>query len=140
MRTYSFRQESPDKGHFLPAVLTSFLLFAPLVGAGLTAISIMLVFQRISALGEVNISALAGPMATALAWTAMGTILWLIGLGSFLFLTLKLDYKRVWFWRMAVASCILLIFSSSFVAALPALCFLWFLFSRQSRLLPGQPD
>jgi len=135
MRTYSFMQESPDKSHFFSAVLTSFLFFAPLVGAGLTTISIMLVFQRISALGAVNLSVLAGPMATALVWTAMGTILWLIGLRSFLFLTLKLNYKRVWFWRMAVASSILGLFSPTSVVALPTLLFLVF---GRSRFLPGQ--
>jgi MotA/TolQ/ExbB proton channel family len=130
-------QESPDRSYFLPAVITSFLLFAPLVGGCLTVIAMMLTFQRISSTGAVNLSVLSAPIATALLWTLVGLILWLIGLGSFLFLALKLNYKRVWFWRIAVASSILLLFSSAIVVALPMLCFLFF---RRSSLLPGQQN
>ncbi len=130
-------QESPHGNHFLPAVLTSFLLFAPIIGGGIAAIAMMLAFQRISSTGAVNLSVLAGPIAAALIWTAAGLVLWLIGLGSFFVLTLKLSYKRVWFWRVAVVSSILLLFSSTIVVALPALLFLVF---GRSRLLPGKLD
>src|SRR5450631_3479607 len=134
MRTFFLMPGSPQGSYFLPAVLTSFLLFAPLVGGGMTATAMLIAFQRMSSTGDaINISVLASPMATALLWTAIGIILWLIGLGSFLFLTLKLNYKRVWFWRVAVASSLLL-FSSAIVVALPTLCFLVF---GRSRFLPG---
>jgi len=137
MRTYSFMQESPGRDYFLPALLTSFLLFAPLAGGCLTALSVFFAFQRLSTAGEINTSVLASNIGTALLWTLAGIILWLIGLGSFLFLTLKLNYKRLWFWRVAVASCILGLFSSTIVVALPTLCLLvcW-----RSRLLLVQED
>jgi len=127
--------ESRQESYFLPAVLTSFLLFAPLVGGGMTVMAVLIAFQRIpSPGGAVNLSVLASLMATALLWTAIGIILWLIGLGSFLFLTLKLNYKRVWFWRVAVTSSVLFLFSSTIVVALPTLCFIIF---GRSRFLPG---
>jgi hypothetical protein len=137
MRSYAFMQESPDRDYFLPALLTSFILFAPIVGSCITGIAVTEAFQRMSSAGPVSLSVLGSYMGTALLWTAIGLILWPIGLGSYLFLTLKLEYKRVWFWRAAVASCILLLFSATIIVALPALLFLVF---GRSRLLPGQRD
>jgi len=128
-------RKSPDRDYFLPAFFTSFLLFAPLAGGCLAAIFIMLAFQRMGPTGAVNLSVLASAIGTALLWALAGIILWLMGLGGFLFLTLKLNYKRVWFWRVAVASCLLGLFSSTSVVALPALCLLLFW---RSRLLPPQ--
>ena len=126
-------QESPRRSYFLPAVLTSFLLFAPIVGGCITGIGMMVAFQRLSAAGPVSPSVLAGYVSAALLWTLAGLILWLIGLGSFLFLTLKLNYKYVWFWKIAVASCTLGLFSSTIIVAVPMLLFLVF---GRSRFLP----
>jgi hypothetical protein len=121
-----------------PALLTSFLLFAPPVLSCFGAIGMLLAFQWIFPTSAVTPTTLFTPIAAALLCTAVGLILWLIGLGRFFSLTLKHNCKSRWFWWVAVASCILAVFSSppAVVVALPTLLFLVF---KRSRFLPGQP-